>query len=75
MKRALKVVAGGLAGFLVAAVAGYVDALVFAESLLGWHDTIGPEVGFSLSVALAGGAIGAILVAVRTTRAGGEPVP
>lgn len=38
--------------FLVAGVATMLCLLQFGQSLLGWHDTIGPEIDYGLLVGL-----------------------
>lgn len=64
-RRVLSVLAGGAAGFVGGSVAGFAAASAYDEALFGWHDTIGPEIGFSLMSGLACALLAAVLVSRR----------
>lgn len=58
-QRALVALAA-LAGFVVIAITASFVALAFGDSLFGWHDTVGPELG----TGFIAGCIGALLCGV-----------
>lgn len=69
-RRVLAVAAGGASGFLGGTVAGFALASAYDEALFGWHDTIGPEIGFALMSGVACTFLGGALVALRFNPAG-----
>ena len=66
---ALKVVLMACVGLVVGAVAGVVFALVFGETLFGWHDNIGPELQVAAFTAAVGALAGALWQQTRNERA------
>lgn len=71
-RRVLAVLAGAVGAFAAGSVAGFAVASTYDEALFGWHDTIGPEIGFSLMSGLACALFGAVLVS-RRLRTTGNP--
>lgn len=69
-RRVLATVAGAAGGFAAGSVAGFAVASAYDDVLFGWHDTIGPEIGFSLVSGLACALLGAVLVLRRFRTAG-----
>lgn len=68
----LAVLVRAVGGFVAGTVAGFAVASTYDEALFGWHDTIGPEIGFSLMSGLACALPGAVLVS-RRFRTTGHP--
>ena len=59
LRRGLATAGGVACGFVAGSVAGFVVASEFDDALFGWHDTIGPEIGFALVCGLTGALVGA----------------
>lgn len=68
---ALKVVLMACVGLVVGAVAGWLFALVFNETLFGWHDNIGPELQVTALTAAFGAFAGGLWQQTRNERARG----
>lgn len=66
---ALKVVLMACVGLVVGAVAGWLFALAFSETLFGWHDNIGPELQVTALTAAFGAFAGALWQQARNERA------
>ena len=63
-------VSASAAAFLVAGVATTGSLLQFGQSLLGWHDTIGPEIFDGLLAGLLAAALAAAWLYARWSKGG-----